>query len=419
MDLAFDSNFDISGYGGKLFKADPIKLGTTWAIANVKAATPEGKEIEKMVKALWAKEMDAFKTTKEKEYKNILMLTERALYATALKKGPELMKGGDRKSAEAKLIDWLTEEAKGANVMIGNALTTFKGVAEKKMTEVWNKIAAVVDAKFKTSLRNAKIVAGLKITGLVIVIVLAAALTIAASVLGALTAPTGIGLAAGVGLALGGIATIAAASSKIYAVYSSNWPNHKTAAANLKKTAEALKEALEYEEKKAQKTSQGASLGPKEKAKLFFGNTKGKRAEVVAAIKTVSTWTASMLQDVEKSAQLELAIEAKLQELEKKLTTEKDKKKADELKKQCEAGVKKIFESRVARESTRNYLRRYAKLTDEGATLLVSDEKLTPAALGGFLKRLSDQANSKEMETLISVGKAGADFLKALVKFQG
>ncbi|MDQ2927787.1 MAG: hypothetical protein ABI330_00600 [Caldimonas sp.] len=40
------------------------------------------------------------------------------------------------------------------------------------------------------------------------------------------------------------------------------------------------------------------------------------------------------------------------------------------------------------------------------------------AALGGSLKRLSDQADSKEMETLISVGKAGAEFLNALVKFQ-
>jgi hypothetical protein len=237
MDLAFDNIFDISSYGGKLFKADPIQLGTTWEIPGVKAATPEGKEIEKMVKAMWAKEMDAFKKEKEKEYKDILVHTERALYATAQKKAPELMKGDDRKAAEAALLTWLDEEAKGANVMIRNALTTFKGVAEKKMNELWDKIAQAVDKKFKTTLRNAKIVAALKITGLAIVIVAAAALTLAASVLGALAAPTGVGLAAGIGLALGGIATIAAASAKIYGVYSSNWPNHKTAAANLKRAS--------------------------------------------------------------------------------------------------------------------------------------------------------------------------------------
>jgi hypothetical protein len=88
MDVAFENTFDISSYGGKLFKADPIQLGTTWEIPGVKAATPEGKEIEKMVKAMWTKEMDAFKKAKEKEYKEILAHTERALYATAQKKAP-------------------------------------------------------------------------------------------------------------------------------------------------------------------------------------------------------------------------------------------------------------------------------------------------------------------------------------------
>ena len=102
MDLAFDSTFDISAYGGKLFKADPIQLGSTWEIPGVKAATPEGKEIEKMVTALWAKEMDVFRKEKEREYKEILVHTERALYATAQKKAPELMKGGDRKATEAE-----------------------------------------------------------------------------------------------------------------------------------------------------------------------------------------------------------------------------------------------------------------------------------------------------------------------------
>jgi hypothetical protein len=417
MDLAFDNTFDISGYGGKLFKADPIQIGTSWDIPGVKVATPEGKEIEKMVKAMWAKEMETFKKAKEKEYKDILMATERALYATALKKGPDLMKGGDRKSAEAKLLGWLAEEAKGANVMIRNALTTFKGIAEKKMNELWDKIAQAVDKKFKTTLRNAKIVAALKITGLVIVIVVAAALTIAASVLGALAAPTGVGLVAGIGLALGGIATIAAAASKIYAVYAQNWPNHKTASASLKKNTEALKEALDYEEKKLLKTSQGAKLGPKEKAKLFFAGTKAKREAVAESVKTVGVWTATMLQDVEKGAQVEIMLEKKLGELEKQLVAEKDNKKAAEIKKACDGCVKKIFESRVARENTRLYLRRYAAITQEGAALLASEEKLTSAALGSFLSKLNDLANSKEVDALISVGKSGAEFLKALIKF--
>ena len=159
-------------------------------------------------------------------------------------------------------------------------------------------------------------------------------------------------------------------------------------------------------------------LGPKEKAKLFFGNIKGKRADVAASIKSISVWTATMLQDVDKGGQAELAIEQKLQGLEKQLATEQDKKKAAELKKLCDAGIRKIFDSRVARENTRLYLRRYAALTNEGATLLASEGKLTSAALGSFLMKINDLANSKEMDTLISVGKAGAEFLNALINFK-
>ena len=417
MDLAFDNSFDISGYGGKLFKADPIQLGTSWSIPGVKAATPEGKEVEKMVKAMWAKEMEAFKKAKEKEYKEILMATERALYATAKKKGSELQ-GVERKNAEATLLKWLEEEAKGANVMIRNALSTFKSLAEAKMNELWAKVAQAVDKQFKTTLRNAKIVAALKITGLAIVIVAAAALTITASVLGALTAPTGVGLAAGIGLALGGIATIAAAAGKIHSLYSAHWPDHKTAAAAVKTSAEALRDALAYEEKKLLKTSQGASLGPKEKAKLFFGNTKGKRADLEAAIKTLSVWTVTMLQDVENGGKAEGAIEQKLQALEKQLAAEKDQKKAAELKKLCAAGVKKIFDSRVARENTRLYLRRYTALTNEGTTLLATEDKMTSAVLGSFLARLQELGASKEVDTLVAVGKGAAEFMKALIKFK-
>ena len=418
MDLAFDNTFDISKYGGKLFRAEPIQFGTSWQIPGVTAATPEGKEVEKMVRAMWVKEMETFAKAKEKEYREVLAITERNVYATAKKKGEVLMKSGDRKTAETTLLKWLEEEAKGANVMIKNALTTLQSVAQRKMDELWTKIATAIDKKFRTSLRNAKVKAGVKIAGLVIVIIAAAALTIAASVLGALAAPTGVGLVAGIGLALGGIATIASAASKIWSVYSQNWPNHKTASASLKKNVEALKEALEYEEKKLLKTSQGAKLGPKEKAKLFFAGTKSKREAVAGSIKTLGVWTATMLQDIEKAAQAELMLEKKLGDLEKELASEKNDKKALEIKKSCDACVKKIFESRVARENTRLYLRRYAAAVDEGATLLASEDKMTSAALGNFLTKLNVLANSKEVETLIAVGKSGSEFLRALVKFK-
>ena len=107
-----------------------------------------------------------------------------------------------------------------------------------------------------------------------------------------------------------------------------------------------------------------------------------------------------------------------MQALETQLAAEKDQKKAAELKKLCAAGVKKIFDSRLARENTRLYLRRYTVLTNEGTTLLATEDKTTSAVLGGFLARLQELAASEKVETLVAVGKSAAEFMKALIEFK-
>ena len=38
--------------------------------------------------------------------------------------------------------------------------------------------------------------------------------------------------------------------------------------------------------------------------------------------------------------------------------------------------------------------------------------------LGSFLARLQELAASKEVETLVAVGKSAAEFMKALIKFK-
>ncbi len=416
MDLNFDNTFDISAYGGKLFKADPIKFGTTWQIPGVEAATPEGKEVQKLVQDLWAKEMGTFKKAKEKEYKEVLAHTEKALYATATKKAPEFNK---EKDALKATVDWLTKEGETANAMIRNALKTFESIAAKKMDALWTKIADIIDKKFKTKLKNAKIKAVFKIIGLSILVIAGAALAIAGAILTGLAAPTGIGALAGVGIALGGVATIAGAIAKIVAIYGAAWPDHKTASKTLQKKAEALKDALVYEEDKAAKSSDGTKLGPKEKLKLFFGNTKGKRKELEDAIKTMSVWNAKMMQSIEKHGQAEGMIETKLQELEKKLEAEKDKdsKTAKEIKQQSDACVKRIFEGRGHIENSRRYLKRYTAILEEGNVLVATEGKFDSKALSGFLGKLAQIAESKEVDTLITFGKGTADFLKGLIKF--
>ncbi len=418
MDLTFDDTFDISNYGGKLFKAEPLKLSYEISAPGLEPATPEGAEIQKLVKVAWTAEIAKWKKAKEAEYKKILALTEEAVRGSAARKAPEFHKAanGDNAKATELLVKWLGEEAKGANVMIKNALTTFQGMVQARMTELWTKLAAAVDKKYKTKILNTQVKAVLKIIGLSILIVAAAALTIAGAVLAALAAPTGVGAIAGIGLAVGGIATVIGAVAKIYDVYNSTWPDHKKAASSLAKNLEVLKDALIYEDKKLEKTSQGAKLGPKERLKLLLGNVKGKKTAVEADIKKLHMWTASMMQDIEKGAQKEIEMDARLQELEKAILVETNAKQLAQYKATHAAGVKKIFEMRLASTGARGYLKRYAAIAEEAGAVMASEDRLTGAAVGTLLGKLETLATSKEMDTLITVGKGGVEFFKGLMK---
>ncbi len=419
MKLTFNDTFNISTYGGKLFQADQLKLDYALDIPDVETATPEGKEAQKLVNAAWAAKMATWKKDKEKEYKEILKVTEKALLESAKKKAPEFMKQAknDKTDAAKKMAAWLGEEAKGANVMIKNALSTFEGVCQKYMVELWNKIATTIDKKFKTAIRNAKIKAALKIVGLSIVIVAAAALTIAGAVLAAVAAPSGVGIIAGLGLAAGGIATIGGAIGQIYGVVDKTWPDHKKAAKNVRDKVIVLKDALVYEEAKLAKKSDGRSLGPKEKIKLLLGNVKGKQKDVNDGIKALAMWTGKMLIDIEKSGQAEVKLSAELDKLDKMLEKATGDKEVAEIKKQQAAAVKQIFELRGARENARRYLARYTEICEEAAKVMADEEKLTASKLGTVVSKIESVMNSKEMEALITIGKGTVDFVKGFLKY--
>lgn len=419
MKLTIDDSFDISKYGGKLFQADPIKLGYEIDIPEVETATPEGKEAQKLVKGAWEVKMAAWKKEKEKEYKNVLALTEKALLETAKKKGPEFLKAakGDKALASNKLMQWLSEEAKGANVMIKNALTTFEGVCKKFMVELWEKVAATIDKKFKTAIRNAKVKAVLKIIGLSIVVVAAAALTIAGAVLTALAAPTGIGAIAGLGLAAGGIVTVVGAIKQIYDIADKSYPDHKKAAKTVRDKIIALSDALDYEQKKIDKENRGEKLGPKEKIKRLLGNTKGKQKDVETALETLSMWTGKMLLSIEKGGQAEYKLADKLQELDDALKTATDPKEVAAIKKQQEDGVKKVTELFRARENARGYLGRYTAICEEATKVMQDSEKLTSSRLGVLSSKIETLMSSKEYETFMTLGKGTVEFMKGFMKF--
>lgn len=419
MKLTFDDTFNLSTYGGKLFQADPLKLDYTLDIADVETATPEGKEVTKLVSAAWTVKMAAWKKDKEKEYKEILKQTEKALLETSKKKAPEFLKkaNGDKALGAKLLMQWLSEEAKGANVMIKNALTTFEGVCQKFMLELWAKVAAGIDKKFKTAITKTKVKAVLKIVGLSILIVAAAALTIAGAVLAAVAAPSGIGTVAGLGLAAGGIVTIAKAISEIYGVYDKTYPDHKKAAKQLRDKVQILGDALAYEENKVKKTSRGESLGPKEKIKLMLANTKGKQKDVMDALKSLNMWTGKMLIDIEKGGKAEQQLSVKLDELDEKLKKASDPKQIAEIKKQQQSAVAEITKLFRARENARQYLGRYNAICEEAAKVMADGEKLTATKMGALAGKVEALMASKEMETFITIGKGSVEFMKGFMKF--
>lgn len=422
MKLTFDDTFDIKAYGGTLFKAEPVKLDYSVEIPDVETTTPEGKEVQKLVNAAWSAKMATWKKEKEAEYKTILKETEKALVATSKKKAPDFLKqaNGDKALASNKLMAWLSEEAKGANVMIKNALTTFQGICQKYMTELWEKVAGAIDKKFKTALRNAKVKAVLKIVGLAILIVAAAALTIAGAVLAGLAAPTGIGAIAGVGIAAGGIAVIVKAVGDIYGVYDKTYPDHKKAAKTLRDQIMALSDAMAYEEQKIDKINRGDKLGPKEKLKRMLGNVKGKKKDVMDALQNLNMWTGKMLIDIEKGGVAEQKLAAQLTKLDdelKKAKEQGDPKKVAEIQALHDKGIKEITQLFRARENARSYLKRYSAIGDEAAKVLMAEEQLTPSKLGGLAGKIEALMSSKEVETLITVGKGMVDFMKGFMKY--
>jgi hypothetical protein len=416
--LALDDTFDISNYGGKfkLFDASPIKVNYSMDIPQ-EAKTPEGLEIQKMAKSDWEKEMKAFKSAKEKEYKQILAFTEDALMKSAVKKKEEFSKLGGDKAIKA-LENWLKEEVKGANVMISNALKTFEGIVQKAMLDFWDKAAKAIDKKFKSALTKQKVKAVFKIIAWSGVIIVAAAASIAAGVIGLLAAPTGVGPLAAAGVIFASVVTIAGAVKKIIDTYSSTWPDHKKSAKTLIDKSRALQDALAYEKKKADqlKDIPGRTLGPKEKIKLMLGNVKGKKSDVESGIKDLGIWTAKMMQDIEKAAKAQEPIVDKMQKAADELAKAKNDKEAAAIQKKVEEYKKHLAQEMGAINNARIYLRNYATLVIEGQKFMADETNFDPSKLGAFINKLQDIASSKEMENLITLGKAGVELYKALDK---
>ena len=385
MDVAINETFDISKYGGKLFDVKPAVLAFNMNVG-ADPASEGGKMLQQLVEKGFRTEFTKFIADKQKEYQDALRSTEVAI----IKRAQSL------KSKIGDIKKWLAEELKGAQVMISNAIKTFEGLIRTKAEEFYAKAAAAIDKKFKTDLRNMKIKAALSIVKDVVIIIAAAALAIVAAAAGVVAtgATMGVGavtFAVVAPVVAGALGTIAKSGYSIYQTVDKTWPTHKKALANLVKVTGDLQSALEYEARKADKSK----LGPKEKIKLLLGNVKGKRDTVAKAIKEAEVWHISLAKDLEKFS-------VELKNLQEQASKGNDKGAPNDIQQTSQALSGEAGKLSDKIKSANFYFDKFKAAMKEADTVVNTDSKLDPKALGTVLGKFQDLANDNTVQTVIS-----------------
>lgn len=418
--LEFSETIDLSSYGGKLFTCEPFQATASLTIP-VNAETAAGKAAIAVLEKAWRAKMVAWRKEKEKEYIAVLRHTEKAVATSAKAKAKTFLKDakGDKEVAAKRMSAWIVEQGQIAAGLLKNAVQVFKALAEKTAEEMWVKIAAKLSGKLGSKITKTQVKAVFKIIGMSILVVAGAALAIAGAVLGALAAPTGVGLLAGIGLAVGGIATTAGAIKQILDIADDTWPDHKSSAKKLKDALKSLEEALEYQEAKAKRVENKRSLGPKEKVKLALTNIDGKKKEVREAAKKLELFTDKMTLEIAKAEKLRVELQSAVDKMEDELKSISDDEKAKKkLTAAIEGAQKKLGKYKEAQETAELYLDRYKKLTTRTEELLVK-VNTSQSEIGKIIEEVNHLTHSKPFEVLVTVGKGTAEFFKGLFRFLG
>ncbi len=408
MQLTFNDTFKPK-YTGKIFSITPANLSYVIDIP-VEPITDEGKAIKKLTESLWNKEMTKFRAAKEKEYAEIIAITEKNIYKTLAKKA-------QTEKDPKKLDAWLKEEVKGANVMIANAVKTLESLVSQKATEVYEKAAEAVDKKYKSHLRQKKIKAGLKIAGHVVLILVAGALAIAASVAGVVITAATMGVGAEVFIAvvpvvLGAVVTIAKSAKAIHGTVQKEWPTCEKALTQLTKATESLIKSVEYQQKKREKKDLTGKLGPKERVKLLLNDVKGDVKTVEKSLENCRAYSVTMSQKIELLAQeitkFQEPIDDLLDASKKDPGSKEGKKAAAEANKLVKQQVKALLKITKAR----TYLGQLAPALAEGEKLVASTDVENVSKLKGFLGKIQKLANNQSVQDAIS---EGGDVLSGVV----
>src|SRR5689334_18707042 len=172
--LTYKDTFD-TGYKGKYLTGPKADIEYSLEI-DADAKTPEGKDLQAEVEKSWKTLMQGFRKTQEKKFKDAIAATEKMV---------------EKKNKNAKEMKEFVETA---NIMLKKGIEAMQSQVAAVAQDLYKKAVAKIAGKYKKALRNAKIKAVIKIVVFVGIILTAAAVSIAATVLtGGAAAPIIIG----------------------------------------------------------------------------------------------------------------------------------------------------------------------------------------------------------------------------------
>lgn len=397
MRLTFDETF-APKYNGKMFAVKPGKVAYSIEI-DADPMTPEGKDIQRVVKALWKTEMAAFKKDKEKLYSEVIAITEKNICKSFANRW-------EKEKDEKKLERWLEEEVKGANVMIKNAIRTFESMVKSRAKKMYEKAAAAVDKKYKTNLRGRKFMAGLKILGHVTLILAVGALAVAATAAGvALTVATGgVGALSFVVIApavLSILGVTVKSGKSIYSTVQNEWPKLEKATERLEKAAEDLVKAVAYTKRKKLKKDTIGKLNAKEKFKLLFTDVKGNVKSVESALLACGNYCGLLRQNIEKAVKEINNMTAPIDKLI--AAASKDEPKA---RKKLAALEKKRAKLLWKMDRARLHLGTLDPIVREGMKLVKSTDIEDEKKLNTFIGKINRFRKNSSVQTFVEEFKA-------------
>ena len=247
--------------------------------------TDEGKELQGIITAEFAKKMKEWRTEQQKKFDEAIKWT-----VENYKKKKEV-------AAKAKELDKFTKEmeqfAETTSKLLKQGIDTMLAQVDGTANAMVKKAIETVNKKLKRKIILKKVAAVAKILVYTGIIIAATALAITATVLTA---------GAAAPLIIGVIAAAVPAVKKIVDTANKAWPSQEKAKATLSANLQAYVKAYAYEMKK-QDDELTRTLGLKERAKRALNSVSGARKDAIVALKDFEVWTNNLKIAIEMMAQ--------------------------------------------------------------------------------------------------------------------